>query len=45
MIDILEGKKNAEAELEQLKERLTALGDDGKFYAGQYVDALKVFGR
>ena len=45
VVDVLEGKSDAEAELEQLKERLTALGDDGKFYASQYDDALSVFRR
>ena len=43
VIDILQGDIEAGSELKKLQERITKLGEDGKFYAGQYDDALKVF--
>ncbi len=43
VIDILQGDTEAGSELKELQERITKLGEDGKFYAGQYDDALKVF--
>lgn len=43
VIDILQGDIEARSELKELHGRLTKLGEDGKFYAGQYDDALKVF--
>ena len=43
VIDILQGDIDAGSELKKLQEQITKLGEDGKFYAGQYDDALKVF--
>ena len=43
VIDILQSDIEARSELKVLQERVTKLGEDGKFYAGQYDDALKVF--
>lgn len=43
VIDILQGTNEADSELEELKLRMSKMSDDGKFYAQQYDDALKVF--
>jgi len=42
--DILSGDGTKRDELTALTAELESLGEDGKFYAGQYEPALKVFG-
>ena len=43
VVNILQGNEKAESELEGLQQRLAGLSEDGKFYAGQFNDALEVF--
>jgi hypothetical protein len=43
VVDILQGNSDADLELKELKRRMSRLGDDGKFYAGQYDGALRAF--
>lgn len=41
--DILAGDSSARSELESLGEQLSAMGEDGEFFAGQYEPAIKRF--
>ena len=43
VVDILLQKKSVGPELKALQQQLSDMSDDGKFYAAQYDEALKVF--
>ena len=45
LADILEGDVGAQAGLRDIQQKLSAMGDDGQFYAAQYDGALEALGK